>query len=180
MQAFLKEQEEAVCRVARKKQGKNCRRREDCAASETYKGTNQESKRGDETGRGSKQKLRGPGRWLSMKTILSRPELDVPTVGNRHPRPVLQGFSKPGIPKYVVATPQSVGERPLEEEVVKIEQPNFDTGDDGGTTVATAGHNSLNMRHIDSCDIMTIDDNNEDDALTNSTILPPRMPRKTT
>ena len=168
MQAFLKEQEEAKAALRGKKQGKTAAAAKIVPRAKRTKAqikkANEAMKREEEANRN----LRGPGRWLSMKTILSRPELDVPTVGTRHPRPVLQGFSKPGIPKYVVATPQSVGERPLEEEVVKIEQPNFDTGDDGGTTVATAGHDSPNMRHIDSCDIMTIDDNNEDDALTNS------------
>jgi len=168
MQAFLKEQEEAKAALRRKKQGKTAAAAKIVPQAKRTKAqikkANEAMKREEEANRN----LRGPGRWLSMKTILSRPELDVPTVGTRHPRPVLQGFSKPGIPKYVVATPQSVGERPLEEEEVKIEQPNFDTGDDGGTTVATAGHNSPNMRHIDSCDIMAIDDNNEDEALTNS------------
>ena len=168
MQAFLKEQEEAKAALRGKKQGKTAAAAKIVPRAKRTKAqikkANEAMKREEEANRN----LRGPGRWLSMKTILSRPELDVPTVGTRHPRPVLQGFSKPGIPKYVVATPQSVGERPLEEEVVKIEQPNFDTGDDGGTTVATAGHDSPNTRHIDSCDIMAIDDNNEDDALTNS------------
>ena len=168
MQAFLKEQEEAKAALRGKKQGKTAAAAKIVPRAKRTKAQIKKAYEAMKREEEANRNLRGPGRWLSMKTILSRPELDVPTVGNRHPRPVLQGFSKPGIPKYVVATPQSVGERPLEEEVVKIEQPNFDTGDDGGTTVATAGHDSPNMRHIDSCDIMTIDDNNEDDALTNS------------
>ena len=90
--------------------------------------------------------IRGPGRWLSLKTILARPELDVPCEGMNYPRPVLIGFSKPGIPEYVVPTP--IGkEKPLDDEV--------DTG----------------TRMIDSSDIMAVKTEEEEELdaeMTNS------------
>jgi len=177
MQAFLKQQEEAKAAAAalrREKQGKPAK------VAPQAKRTKAQIKKAKEAMKREEEEnkdLRGPGRWLSLKTILARPELDVPATGPRYPRPVLEGFSKPGIPQYVVPTPKSIDERPLDEKDIKIEQPNFDNGNRGATiavvggedTVEIEGIHSRDMDHIDACDIMAIEDNEEeDDAMTNS------------
>ena len=177
MQEFLRQQEEAKAAAAalrREKQGKTAK-----VAPQT-KRTKAQIKKAKEAMKREEEAnkdLRGPGRWLSLKTLLARPELDVPAVGPQYPRPVIKGFSKPGIPQYVVPTPKSVEERPLDVEEIKIEQPDFDDGQPGNTvtvvggkdTVEIEGINSPAMRHIDSCDIMAMEDNDDDDdAMTNS------------
>ena len=129
--------------------------------------------------------IRGPGRWLSLKTIMARPELDVPSVGAQHPRPVLEEVSKSEMPAYRVTTPLNVAEKPVDDKPpsrsvdVKIEQPNFtrfansDIENDDSADIEGPS-SRMKQKRMESADIVAIkseeeeDDNAEDDAMTNS------------